>query len=108
MVSLSVISLYFSYAFPCLCIFICRWRGEEIPRSPWSLGRWGIWINGIAVAWGLYAIVWLCLPVVVPVDAASLNWSGPTMGFVIILAVVDWFLRGRYKFAVPLEKRAIY
>ena len=108
LVSLSVIGLYSSYFLPCLFIFICRYRGEEIPHSQWNLGRWGIWVNGIAVVWTLFAIVWLSFPVGLPVDAASLNWSGPILGFVIILATCDWFLRGRHKYAVPVEQKVLY
>lgn len=139
LVSLSVIALYFSYILPCLFIFICRFRGQEIPQSAWNLGRWGIWLNGYAVIWGLFVIVWLCFPVTLPVDAASLNWSGPIMGkfpaydpilrhfvtigsilghdclfannvvgFVIILAMCDWFVRGRRKFQVPGEQKVLY
>ena len=30
------------------------------------------------------------------------------MGFVIVLAIWDWFLSGRHKFEVPVEQKELY
>jgi len=102
--SLAVIALYFSYTMPCLFVFIQRLTGEDLPHTPFTLGRWGIWVNGAASVYGIFVIIWLCFPTELPVTAANMNWSGPIMGFVIIFALVDWFCRGSRRFSVSVPK----
>lgn len=102
--SLAVLALYISYTMPCLFIFLQRLSGETVATSQWSLGRWGVYINGGAAVYGLFVSVFLCFPTELPVTAANMNWSGPIVGFVLIFSLVDWFFRGRHKFAVPLGK----
>lgn len=102
--SLAILALYISYTVPCIFIFLQRLMGEEVVVSAWSLGSYGIWINGAASVYGLFICVWLCFPTKLPVTAANMNWAGPIVGIVIIFALIDWTLRGRHKFAVPTEK----
>jgi hypothetical protein len=102
--SLAILALYVSYTVPCIFIFLQRLAGEHVENSAWSLGRWGIWVNGGASIYGLFIIVWLCFPSVLPVTAANMNWAGPIVGFVMIFSILDWVFRGRHQFAVPTEK----
>lgn len=107
-VSLAVIALYFSYTMPCVFVFIQRLTGETVAHSEWSLGRYGVYVNGFASVYGIFIIVWLCFPTQLPVTAANMNWSGPIIGFVILFALLDWVIRARHKFAVPVEKGEVY
>ncbi|KAK4888975.1 hypothetical protein LTR27_012196 [Elasticomyces elasticus] len=107
-VSLATVGLYFSYLMPCLFAFMQRLNGETIAHSAYSWGRWGVVLNGSASVYAIFVIVWICFPTTLPVVAANMNYSGPIMGFVIIFALVDWTFRGRHKFAVPLDKEAVY
>jgi choline transport protein len=103
--SLAILALYISYTMPCIFIFLQRLAGEHVENTAWSLGRWGIWINGAASIYGLFIIVFLCFPVTLPVKAENMNWAGPIVGAVVVFSLLDWVIRGRHKFAVPTEKR---
>ena len=107
-ISLATVGLYFSYTVPCLFALLQRLNNEEIAPSAYALGRWGIWVNGAAVIYGVFVIIWACFPPVLPVTAKNMNYSGPIVGCILLLAMVDWLLRGRRKFAVPLGKDEIY
>lgn len=54
----------------------------------------------IAVAWSVFVIGLLCIPPVLPANSpSSLPWSGPIMGMVVVLALVDWTVRGHSEYA---------
>jgi choline transport protein len=76
--SLSILALYVSYTMPCIFVFLQRISGEEVVHSAWSLGRWGVWVNGAASVYGLFIIIFLCFPSELSVTAANMNWAGPT------------------------------
>ncbi|KAK6431632.1 hypothetical protein LTR95_012209 [Oleoguttula sp. CCFEE 5521] len=50
---------------------------------------------------GVYIIIFLPWPSTVPVTLKTLNWSGPVFGFVMLLALFDWFISGRKRFVAP-------
>jgi amino acid transporter len=103
--SLAILALYVSYTLPCIFVFLQRVSGEQVATSAWSLGRWGVWVNGIASIYGCFICIWLCFPIELPVTAKNMNWAGPIVGFVFIFSLVDWFFRGRHQFAVPIEEK---
>lgn len=83
---------------PIVFLAIKRVRRVYIARGPFSLGRWGLPINCVAVVYGIFIIIWLPFPPGLPVTAATLKWSGPIMGFVILFAISDWCLNGKRRF----------
>jgi amino acid transporter len=64
--SISTITLYVAYIIP---VYL-NWRNKRRRRgeyttpqtAPWSLGRWGNVINGVAIAWTLLILVIFSLP----------------------------------------------
>jgi hypothetical protein len=57
----------------------------------------------IAVVWSVFVIGLLCVPPVLPADSpSSIPWSGPIMGMVAVLALVDWTVRGHKEYA-PID-----
>jgi len=101
MISLSTLALYASYTLPTIFWTIHKLRGKPIIYGPFRMGKWGIIVNIYAIIWGVYTCVFLPFPSELPVDAKSLNWSGPIFGFVMLLALADWFLSGRKRFVAP-------
>src|SRR5581483_7154769 len=63
---ISTITLYVAYIIP---VYL-NWRNKRRGRgehttpqtAPWSLGRWGTWINGIAIGWTLFIMVIFSIP----------------------------------------------
>ena len=107
-VSLGTVGLYCSYLMPCLFAFMQRLNGEVMTPSAYSWGRYGVVLNGLASVYAIFVIIWICFPTTLPVVAANMNYSAPIMGFVVMFALLDWTFRGRRKFAVPLNKEAVY
>lgn len=115
--SLSTISLYASYLMPILFACIQRWKtgwwrslrktsgntpsaaALQVSRLQWSQLEIAL-TEIVAVAWCLLVIATLVLPPTLPGDTPStLNWSGPIMGMVALLALVDWTWRGHKEYA---------
>jgi choline transport protein len=108
-VSLVEIALYFSYTMPCLFILMRRLQGGEIPHSTYALGKWpGILVNGFATIYGIFVCVWVCFPSYIPVTPDNMNWSCLIFGAVLIIALVDWFVRGKHKFRMVLQPDVIF
>jgi amino acid transporter len=92
MAALSTIALYASYAVPVLCALLARRRGW--PRhGPWSLGRFGGWINAVAVGWVAFMLVLLSLP---PNEAA-----GEAFAATAVVLAIAWFAGVRTRFRGP-------
>jgi len=91
--SLSTIALYVSYFMPIL--FACLQRR----KTGWSDIELAI-TEVIAVLWSVFVIGLLCVPPVLPADTpASVPWSGPIMGMVTVIALIDWTVRGHREYA---------
>jgi choline transport protein len=85
--SLSTIALYVSYFLPVLFASLQR------RKTGWSDIELAV-TEVIAVVWCVFVIGLLCVPPVLPADSpSSIPWSGPIMGMVVVLALVDWTVR---------------
>lgn len=59
------------YCLPISMLLYRRLRGE-MPFGPWSMGRVGPFINGLAICWTLFIFVVLSLPTQMPVTSANM------------------------------------
>jgi choline transport protein len=76
---------------------------EKIVFGPWTLGRWGLFINIYAIIFGIFVAVFVPFPIMIPVTAENMNYSGPVfLGFILLL-LLDWFVRGRGTYIGPLK-----
>ncbi|KAF5353418.1 hypothetical protein D9756_008027 [Leucocoprinus leucothites] len=98
-VGVAVICLGASYAMPVLLSVLDRRR--QMLDAPYSLGRWGYFINWIAVSWVLFEIVLFSMPAVVPVNSTSMNYASVVfIGFAVISGV--WYIiNGRQHYTGP-------
>ncbi|KAK5133339.1 hypothetical protein LTR08_007864 [Meristemomyces frigidus] len=102
--SLSTLALYVSYLIPIILLVMKRLRKEHIDFGPFKLGRLGLWINLYAIAFAVYIVIFLPFPAATPVTAESMNYAGPVfIGFVLI-ALIDWFVRGRKYYVGPMQE----
>jgi amino acid transporter len=85
--SMSVIGLYLSYITPVFLFFLRR-RHDVIKMGPWHLGRFGPWINGIAIVWTVFinAIVGL---------TDNMRAGKAMLALLIVLSV--WYVLGERK-----------
>lgn len=99
--SLSSLALYVSYLIPISLLVIKRLRRQEIEFGPFNLGRWGLFVNLFALAFGIFIVIFLPFPAGPQVNAQSLNWAGPVFGFLLLIALADWVFRGRFYYNGP-------
>lgn len=102
-VSLSVLGLLSTYMISIGCVLRKRIRGEPLPPARWSLGRWGIAINGFAFFYSAFIIVFCCFPSYLPVDAGSANWAPVVWVAVMIIALAVYVFHGKRHYTAPVE-----
>ncbi|GES65229.1 GABA permease [Aspergillus terreus] len=103
--SLSTLGLYISYLLPLIFLVIKRFTSpQDIPRGAFSLGKWGLPVNLVAILFATYFAIFLPFPSTLPVTGENMNYAGPVLGFVMIFACVDWVVRGRRKWNGPMMK----
>ncbi|TKA83694.1 hypothetical protein B0A55_00266 [Friedmanniomyces simplex] len=102
-VSLSVLGLMSTYLLSIGCVFLKRLKGEPLPYARWSLGRWGFWINGFALFYSAFLLVWCCFPSYLPVTASTANWAPLVWVLVILVSYIVYVLYGRRNYTAPVE-----
>lgn len=99
------LACYISYAIALGSMLHARWNaratGQGMKLGDWNLGCWGVWINSWALLYTCWAIIFLPFPSTVPVTASNMNYSGPIMGLVLLLAFALWFLRAKKHWKGP-------
>ena len=74
--------------------------------GPFKLGGWGLPINLFALVFIVYVVTFLPFPVDLLVTATNMNYAGPLVGAIILMALGDWFTSGRKRFEVPVARTA--
>jgi choline transport protein len=80
-----------------------RARGEPLPPSRFSLGKFGIPINLFAVFYVTVACIASFFPVVNSTAVADMNWSVVMFGGVLVIACVDYVFRGKKHYIEPVK-----
>ena len=84
---------------------IRRFNTERpIQFGPWTLGKFGLTINILAIAFCTFLIIFLPFPPVLPVTAANMNYASVIFIGVVVFASVDWVVRGRKRFTGPIKE----
>jgi choline transport protein len=73
-----------------------------------SLGIWSIPVNIFGLAFGIFMVIFLPFPPVLPVTGATMNYAAPILGFVLLASLVDWVVSGRKRFEVPTHSAEHY
>ncbi|KAJ5382632.1 amino acid/polyamine transporter I [Penicillium concentricum] len=88
-------ALIISYAFPILINAVCGFQHCNVPRGPFTLGRYHRPIALAALAWSIYITIFLCFPTIYPVTAANLNYAAPVLGIGFLMTTIGWFAYGK-------------
>lgn len=95
----ATICLSTSYALP---IIISLLRGRKhVKNSPFSLGKFGVAINMVAMFWIGLAVVLFCMPVSLPVKADAMNYASVVFAGFMVISAGWYFVRGRNEFTGP-------
>ena len=103
-ISLALIGHYSSYLLPTLLLVIRRFNKKEIPFGPWSLEKWGLWVNFAAICYLVIIITFMVFPPYQPVTADNLNYAGPIFGLSLVVSFVFWFVYGRKLYHGPVQE----
>jgi amino acid transporter len=102
-VSLTVSGFFGSYILPFSLLLYRRIKQPEyLPNAPYSLGKWGVLINGYAIVWSVLVLFFSFWPQSIPVTPVNMNWSVLLWGSVNIFAIVFWALHGRKVYKGPV------
>ena len=95
----ATICLSTSYCVP-IAVSLVRKR-ELVKASPFSLGKFGAIINGITIVWIVFAVVIFCMPVVIPVTPASMNYASVVFMFFALVSAIWYVVYARHHFTGP-------
>jgi amino acid transporter len=101
LIALPTIALYISYIIPITLLLLRQLAGKHPKYGPWHLGRWSIPIKACALLYLVYVAVFVPFPASRPVTNLTMNYAAPIFICAVLLALMDWFVRGRKKFDVP-------
>jgi choline transport protein len=102
-VSLSVLGLMSTYMISIGCVFWRRITNQSLPHARWSLGRYGIWINGFALFYSFFLLIFCCFPSYLPVTASTANWAPLVWFAVILIAIAVYLVWGNKHYTAPVE-----
>ncbi|KAK9806449.1 hypothetical protein WJX73_008244 [Symbiochloris irregularis] len=88
-VSIGTIGNYIAYAIPILCrLTISR---NSFEPGPFNLGRLSKPVGWVAVLWVAFITAVFVLPTTYPVTPSTLNYSGVTVGIVLLVTITWWW-----------------
>ncbi len=104
LISLTTVSLYASYMLPIAIMIRRRLRNDEPNFGPFTLGRYGLLVNVVAICWGTFAVIFKFFPTEIPVTAANMNYASLLFGSAVIFSLATWFLYGGKVFKGPVNE----
>ena len=102
-VSLTISSLISSYTVSIGCIFLKRLRGQPLPHAHFSLGRWGLAINFVALAFLIAFFIFCFFPTATPVTPQTMNWNISMFGGITIFSTIYYVVYGRFQYTPPVQ-----
>jgi len=92
-----------TYCISVSCVLYRRITAPHLlPKARWSLGRWGILVNSIALGYAWTIFFWCFWPNATPVDASSFNYAPVMFIGVLIVALVYYFVKARHVYQGPV------
>jgi choline transport protein len=102
-ISLQLLSLMSTYCISIGCVFYQRLKGgHSLPNAQWTLGRAGVWVNGIGFFYCLFILFWCGWPGAKEVTATNFNWSSVMFAGVFLFALGYYAVRGRKNYDGPV------
>ena len=101
--SLTMSALLSSYFLSIGCFITRRLRSEPLPPSRFSLGRWGMPCNCLAMAFLFSFFIFCFNPTDSKPTAETMNWNIAMFGGISIFATIYYILVGRKQYRPPVD-----
>lgn len=102
--SLNTSALVTSYVVTILSTIYHRLQGRSLPTSRFSLGKWGLPINILAICYLVPIYIFSFFPAAPKPTAETMNWGIVMYAGIIIFATIYYVLYGRKAFTPPTEQ----
>lgn len=102
MLSLSTVALMATYVICLGCVALRRLRGEPLPHSRWSLGRWGLPINIAALVYACWSFFWSFWPNSYHITPENFNWASVLFVGLMGLSAILYYFRARHIYQGPV------
>ncbi|KAJ3331208.1 hypothetical protein HDU93_009886, partial [Gonapodya sp. JEL0774] len=100
--SISTIGLMTAYVLPIFCRL--TFARKIFKKGEFNLGPFSELIGWIAVVWGAFLFVLLCLPYSYPVTASNFNYASVTIGSVTLFTGIAWVASAHKWFRGPVPR----
>ena len=101
-ISIATEGFYLSYAMPLLSRIIGQLNGnKKTLTGPYSLGRYGILMNVVGLAFLIFTSITFNFQTLSPVDRENMNYTSAAIGIIAIISIVTWITTGREAFTGP-------
>lgn len=91
-----------TYALSIACVLWRRLYGEPLPPARWSLGRYGVPINIIALLYEIFSCIISFSPLVSKPDAKMMNWRIAMFGGAAVICIVNYYVYARRVYRGPV------
>ena len=95
--------LYTSYLVILTVVIYRRFDGNEFPKTKFSLGKWGLYINAITWCYLAVVMVFCFFPGMPNPTLEYMNWSSLMFGIILLIAGVWYAFRARIEYDGPVE-----
>ncbi|KIW25121.1 uncharacterized protein PV07_10785 [Cladophialophora immunda] len=97
------IALDWSYVIPIFCKLVFN----KFEPGPWHLGKFSFFVNLWACTWTLFVSIIFLMPTIRPVTADNMNYAIVFLAFILLCAMVYWYLRGKRFYHGPIIEAEI-
>jgi amino acid transporter len=101
MLSIFNSALLSSYAITIGCILLRRLQGHQLPHARFSLGKWGVLVNSVALIYIAPIFVFTFFPPAPNPTTDIFNWGCVMVAGVVILATIYYMIWGRKTYTPP-------
>jgi amino acid transporter len=96
-------ALLASYTITITCILLHRLQARRLPEARYTLGKWGVLVNILALIYIIPLFVFSFFPGTPNPTAATMNWACVMVGGTVVLATAYYIVWGRKSYTPPKE-----
>lgn len=102
LLSLSTVALMATYLVSISCVLLRRVRGQYLPPARWSLGRYGLPVNALALVYSCWSFFWSFWPNSYSPNAETFNWASVLFVGLMGIGCVLYFTHARKVYDGPV------